>query len=134
MTPVETRNAISEMNRLCEAEAGLRVFQAQLWKSPSSTSRFISCPDNEKAGICEEYAGENLYSKGVRSVLFETKETSLTKLSIRFFRASDNVLLAERVTFLARGKTPFLADANNKVEQCTRAQFERVLRSTGSAE
>lgn len=133
-SPAETRNAIAEMNRLCEAEAGLRVVQARLWNSQSSTSRFVACPDNDKSGICEEYTGENLYSKGVRSVLVETQDTALTKLSIRFFRASDNVLLAERVTFLAKGKAPVLADAKNKVEQCARAQFERVLRSAGSAE
>lgn len=123
-TPVETRNAVSELNRLCEAEAGYRVFRPDILKLDGS-STLVACPVSAPDSVCFAYGETTVLSTRAAEKVVETPRTSITRYRTSYVRLPDRLRLGERVSFLGQGKAPQLADSGTKQFACEPRQLKR---------
>lgn len=132
-TPAETRTAISEMNRLCEAEAGTSVYLPEKWKPNVQNWRVAPCPDGDRRAICLVYADDEFYSKSTAQRAFGAQESGVSRVQTSFVSLPEGLLIAKRTSFLGFGANAWLADDSRKAFQCQSSLVNRIQSRVGVA-
>lgn len=115
-TPAVTRSVFAELDRLCEEQAGIRVYMPERWH-PEVPTIEVPCAASPKTSCWFNPAGR-YFMQTTSQEIFKTGESTLYSRPVRWVTESGGLLVAERITFSAFAPAPLLSDHPTQHKVC----------------
>lgn len=124
-TPAATRNVFAELERLCEAQAGIRVYMPERWR-PEGRLEKAQCPFDSKAVCLVDPVG-GYYMQSQRKLISKTADSTIEEHAIRWLTLDRGRRVAEQIDFFALAPAPILSDAPSLSKGCPAAYSRRKV-------
>lgn len=115
-TPAVTRNVFAELDRLCEEQAGIRVYMPERWH-PEVRAIEVPCTSSSQTSCWFNPAGR-YFTQTTSQEILKTAKSSIHSVPVRWVTEPEGLVVAEQIAFTAFAPAPLLSDHPTQHKVC----------------